>query len=744
MSIIKSFNTTLLGALLLALLLPTLSASVALAQSAISSGPWYRYQGEPSSYDPAGNQAVNCGPASVAMAVQYALSASVPIKDVRAFIGQSEKGASSTDISRALTNWGVSYAGNVASAQSLRDVITRGNIAIVALDMRMVRRGPDVNGASSHPTLRTGRYETYAQLHWIVVKGISPDGRYFVVYDGNVWGSPGDARYWYSDGTPKGLDRLYSVSEVDRGMAHFGAGSKGFEITGGSRPRVEEGQQVRAQVTYYTASYEETRKRPGDPGWGVMYNGEKVHWGAVAVDPEYIPLGTRMRIDGWGDQVFVAKDTGSAVKGWHVDVYWPGTRAEAFAKNDTHGGVRGVTLLGPGPVFYDTAPVAGPGNPTVEVARSGAQLTRWVTLRLDASDPSGVTGMMISNTPDFAGAFEEPFADSKEWTLSPGDGEKAVYARFKNASGAWSETAKAETQLEEKPPTGSIVAAPDPRVLVAAGLSGSPLVSVGPQPKLEGEPSYRPLGPNLLANSSFESWAGGIPDGWDSDLGEESYSMYEPLTDAYHGELALQSASVEQGSELTQKVLLKPDTAYTLLARVRGVGGRVTVEELQSQGVTSRLLKSHAVTTKGGEGWELLRLSFTTTSDTTDVRVSLMGFEVVWDALQLEEGEKPGAYRADGVLLERPAMNAIANPSGERGPRGWDGLNSFVKVVSSPEYSRYGTKALAVRKQKPGAAATFHPATLDVGATYTFSVYARVDTGAVITSDVLRGWYYGG
>lgn len=56
---------------------------------------------------------------------------------------------------------------------------------------------------------------------------------------------------------------------------------------------------------------------------GIMRNGNRVHWGAVAVDPRVIPLGTRMYIEGFGNQVFVAEDTGSAIKGYRIDIWMP-------------------------------------------------------------------------------------------------------------------------------------------------------------------------------------------------------------------------------------------------------------------------------------------------------------------------------------------------------------------------------------------------------------------------------------
>jgi 3D (Asp-Asp-Asp) domain-containing protein len=41
----------------------------------------------------------------------------------------------------------------------------------------------------------------------------------------------------------------------------------------------------------------------------------------VAVDPKVIPLGSRIFIEGLG--VRIAEDVGSAVKGWHIDVFLP-------------------------------------------------------------------------------------------------------------------------------------------------------------------------------------------------------------------------------------------------------------------------------------------------------------------------------------------------------------------------------------------------------------------------------------
>ena len=60
---------------------------------------------------------------------------------------------------------------------------------------------------------------------------------------------------------------------------------------------------------------------------GMTASGIPVGWGVVAVDPSVIPLGTRMTIPGYGEGV--AADTGSAVRGAIIDLWFP-TTAQAL------------------------------------------------------------------------------------------------------------------------------------------------------------------------------------------------------------------------------------------------------------------------------------------------------------------------------------------------------------------------------------------------------------------------------
>jgi 3D (Asp-Asp-Asp) domain-containing protein/septal ring factor EnvC (AmiA/AmiB activator) len=61
---------------------------------------------------------------------------------------------------------------------------------------------------------------------------------------------------------------------------------------------------------------------------GTTATGMPVGWGVVAVDPAVIPLGTRMTVPGYGEGV--AADTGSAVKGATIDLWFP-TTGQALA-----------------------------------------------------------------------------------------------------------------------------------------------------------------------------------------------------------------------------------------------------------------------------------------------------------------------------------------------------------------------------------------------------------------------------
>jgi len=81
-----------------------------------------------------------------------------------------------------------------------------------------------------------------------------------------------------------------------------------------------------------------------------------------------------------------------------------------------------------------------------------------VTLTLNATDSgTGVEKMMVANTSDFTNATWITYTSSLTWTLTTGDGTKAVYAKFRDRAGNISAVYSDTIILDTIPPTGSIL-----------------------------------------------------------------------------------------------------------------------------------------------------------------------------------------------------------------------------------------------------------------------------------------------
>ncbi|MGV3488937.1 MAG: 3D domain-containing protein [Tuberibacillus sp.] len=77
-------------------------------------------------------------------------------------------------------------------------------------------------------------------------------------------------------------------------------------------------------ATGYTAGIESTGKTPNDPAYGITYSGVRVRrdmYSTIAADPSIFPIGTILYIPGYG--YGVVADTGSAINGNKLDLYYP-------------------------------------------------------------------------------------------------------------------------------------------------------------------------------------------------------------------------------------------------------------------------------------------------------------------------------------------------------------------------------------------------------------------------------------
>ena len=85
---------------------------------------------------------------------------------------------------------------------------------------------------------------------------------------------------------------------------------------------------------------------------GTTDAGIRTRQGIVAADPRLLPFGSLVRVDGLGgkSQTFVVMDSGSAVKGRHLDIFMSScAAAKRFGRRTVTARVVGSQRVSPGP-----------------------------------------------------------------------------------------------------------------------------------------------------------------------------------------------------------------------------------------------------------------------------------------------------------------------------------------------------------------------------------------------------------
>ena len=77
------------------------------------------------------------------------------------------------------------------------------------------------------------------------------------------------------------------------------------------------------KITAYCSCEKCCDKKPSDEWYGITATGKHAKWRTVAVDRKVIKLGSRLKIEGFPNTIFYAEDVGGAIKGRHIDIWFP-------------------------------------------------------------------------------------------------------------------------------------------------------------------------------------------------------------------------------------------------------------------------------------------------------------------------------------------------------------------------------------------------------------------------------------
>lgn len=138
--------------------------------------------------------------------------------------------------------------------------------------------------------------------------------QYRIEYENGVEVSRELVAEWY-DPEPRNTVIYYAPRPAAPALPDAQAGGLGGPPPEGARVV----RTLRVYATWYNAA--SAGRSPSDPLYGITATGVRVTYGVIAVDPNVIPLGTKMYVPGYG--YGVAADTGGAVVGHVIDLGYP-------------------------------------------------------------------------------------------------------------------------------------------------------------------------------------------------------------------------------------------------------------------------------------------------------------------------------------------------------------------------------------------------------------------------------------
>lgn len=160
-----------------------------------------------------------------------------------------------------------------------------------------------------------------------------------------------------------------------------------------------------------------------------------------------------------GEYIVIKYDTGG-VKQWTMPINSYNTSVSADAFSNVY--IGGISYNG----VYNSF-VTKLFSGAIEI-NGNAQYTNntSVTLTVPVIDENGVAQMQFSNSPDSGWSGWQDYAATAQWTLSPGDGTKTVYAKFKDTLGNESVVYSASIILDTAPPP-TVITSPISEAFIA-------------------------------------------------------------------------------------------------------------------------------------------------------------------------------------------------------------------------------------------------------------------------------------